>query len=446
MRNRLNTLATATVIALALGGLFALMLPPTAQATALSANRDTPTRTFGKITLTVKDAEEIYAGSLVSVDSNGEAVSATDSATDQVVGRAAEYVDNTDDGETIDIDVGVFRWVNGDTITDAHIGDFAYVEDDQTVVKTDPGNACIAGIIVDVDDDGVWVSSLFDVSNSGAGSFTTLSASGAATLSGSVTVSGTLDVNEDIDIDQDASDEEISLKQAAVAGPGDKGWIQIDDDRTGATATESDEATITIDAEGVYAIGILDGAVAVESVIDTYAAGALSLAPSMANAITLGASDITTTVAGTLAPTGAFNQDLVVVTDTNAYTVLANNSGQVHFVPDLTADCTLTMPAEAANLYYKFVYAGGAEDAQDWIIDTGADANYFVGGLVQHDDDDGGDDTALYYSDGNSNSKMTIYTPNAGTVVEMWCEDGTTWYVTGTVISGTDTGAAFADQ
>jgi len=153
----------------------------------------------------------------------------------------------------------------------------------------------------------------------------------------------------------------------------------------------------------------------------------------------------TTVAAGSVTVTGSFNPDIVVVTDAATYAVLANNSGQVHIVPDLTADCTISLPAEAANLNYEFVYAGGAADAQDWIITTGNDTNYFVGGAIQIDP--GLATNAInYYSDGGSNSKMGVLTPEAGTKVHVWCEDGVTWYVSATVISDTNTGVTFADQ
>ena len=155
------------------------------------------------------------------------------------------------------------------------------------------------------------------------------------------------------------------------------------------------------------------------------------------------AGDITITNTGNITVSGPFVLDTVVVPDGAAYTVLANNAGQVHLIIGQTADVTLTMPAEADDLYYKFVYVGGAEDAQDWIFDTGSDTNYFIGGLMTIDDDD--HSTLVVYSDGNSNSKVSVLTPNAGTVVEMWC-DGTNWYLSGTVVSGTDTAVTFADQ
>ena len=304
-----------------------------------------------------------------------------------------------------------------------------------------------------------------------------------ATFTGQPVLNGGVDINEDIDIDLDASDEEISIVNSAVAGPGDKGLIQISDARIGATATETDEATITIASLGVYALAVSDGAVAVESILDTYAAGALLLGSAEATSVEIADAGVTTDIQGKLTvlgtttagidtagatamyiaeetatslllgatdcPTtvsGAFLHTAVAVTDTNAYTVLAANSGRTHIMPDLTDNSVFTMPAEAVGLYYKFVYAGGVADGHDWSIDTGANANYFVGGLVKHDVDDGGDDTATVYSDGNSNSKIAILTPAAGTVVEMWCVDGTTWYVSGTVISTTDASVVFADQ
>jgi len=102
------------------------------------------------------------------------------------------------------------------------------------------------------------------------------------------------------------------------------------------------------------------------------------------------------------------------------------------------------MPTEAANLCYKFLYAGGADATNNFVIDTENNTNYFVGG-VMHDDTDQADGIpAAVYSDGNSNSKVTITAPEAGSYIQLWCEDGTTWYVSGTIYSITDT--AFADQ
>lgn len=142
---------------------------------------------------------------------------------------------------------------------------------------------------------------------------------------------------------------------------------------------------------------------------------------------------------------GGGPQSAILVEDAAAVNIAAADSGKVHVIPDLTADATFSMPAEEDGLSYRFIYGGAAADAHDWLFDTGSDSNYYVGGVVQHDVDDAGDDTAVYRSDGNSNSKLSILTPDVGTDILFVC-DGIKWYVSGTVISATDTGAAFADQ
>ena len=156
------------------------------------------------------------------------------------------------------------------------------------------------------------------------------------------------------------------------------------------------------------------------------------------------AGGIVITAAKPVVITNAFEPDIVHVADATPYTVLPTDSGQIHIVPDLSADTTFNLPAEADGQHYKFIYVGGAEDAHDWIIQSGDNLKYYIGGLVQHDPDGGGDDTATYYSDGGDDSILTILTPGAGTEIEMWC-DGTNWFLTGTVVSTTDTAVVFSN-
>lgn len=136
---------------------------------------------------------------------------------------------------------------------------------------------------------------------------------------------------------------------------------------------------------------------------------------------------------------------LVSIADAATYTILAANSGKTHIIPDLTATCTLTLPVEASGLEYEFVYAGVAADAQNWIFDSGSNTNYFLGGLVHLDTDAGaaGDEIVPIAGDGNSNSKLTIVTPDVGTRVRMIC-DGTKWILSGHAVSATV--PSFADQ
>jgi hypothetical protein len=129
--------------------------------------------------------------------------------------------------------------------------------------------------------------------------------------------------------------------------------------------------------------------------------------------------------------------------------LLASESGQIIlFGPlagGLAADAILTLPSAADGLSFRVLYVGGAADAHDLQINTGSDTNFFIGGVTQHDPDDGGDDTTSVYSDNGSNSRCNLLTPGAGTWAEVVC-DGTNWFITGTLISATDTGVVFADQ
>lgn len=135
----------------------------------------------------------------------------------------------------------------------------------------------------------------------------------------------------------------------------------------------------------------------------------------------------------------------VIIADAATYTVKDYNSGILHVFPNLTADITVTLPAPEKGLNYEFIYGGAAADAQDWLLNSGSNTNYFVGGVVHIDTDanSAGDEAVPVYSDGNSNSKMTVLTPEAGTSVRIH-SDGTLWYVNGQVVSAT--APSFADQ
>jgi hypothetical protein len=132
----------------------------------------------------------------------------------------------------------------------------------------------------------------------------------------------------------------------------------------------------------------------------------------------------------------------VSVPDAATYTVDADNAGLSHYIPNLTADTVITLPAPKAGLWFDFVYAGIAADAQDWLINTGSNTNYFVGGLVFMDQD--GDALAPIAGDGNSNSKLTILTPEPGTRIRVESTNGVTWTLSGYVLSATV--PSFADQ
>ena len=130
----------------------------------------------------------------------------------------------------------------------------------------------------------------------------------------------------------------------------------------------------------------------------------------------------------------------IVVPDATTYSVKDYNSGIIHIVPDLTADCTISLPSPKTGLVYRFIYGGGATDTADWIFQATSASNYFIGGVawLTH----GTPDIEPVFSDGNSNDFLRILVPTAGTWVEFYC-DGTNWYVNGQAVAATT--PAFAD-
>lgn len=132
----------------------------------------------------------------------------------------------------------------------------------------------------------------------------------------------------------------------------------------------------------------------------------------------------------------------VSIPDATTYTVKANNSGIVHYFPNFSSTCTATLPSPQAGLSFEFAYSGVAADAQNFVISTGSDTNYFIGGLQFIDNDT--DVVAPIAPDGNSNSKLTVVTPDVGTRFRIESANGTTWNLSGFV--GSATIPSFADQ
>ena len=111
----------------------------------------------------------IYQGSLVALSATGYATPGAAAATLFALGRAKSTVTNagTDGAETVAVETGTFKWANsaaGDAITQAEVGDFCWIVDDQTVAKTsNSGARSRAGRITAVDSGGVWVTTNFAV-------------------------------------------------------------------------------------------------------------------------------------------------------------------------------------------------------------------------------------------------------------------------------------------
>ena len=110
---------------------------------------------------TVKNDEILYVGEMISQDATPEALASTDTASTTVLGVGTHYVDNSADGETvIDISTAIHLMDNssGNPVAKTDIGTVCYVEDACTVaVAAGPTNDIVAGVVVEVTSDGVYV-------------------------------------------------------------------------------------------------------------------------------------------------------------------------------------------------------------------------------------------------------------------------------------------------
>ena len=130
----------------------------------------------------------------------------------------------------------------------------------------------------------------------------------------------------------------------------------------------------------------------------------------------------------------------VTLGDENKTLTTATHSGRTLVVPAITANRTITLPSPVAGAHFKFIYGGAAEEAENLIFDTGANANYFIGGIVHIQSDA---DSSSVYSDGNSNSKLTL-TDFGCSEINILAKDSTNWLLWGWS-EGADA-PAFGDQ
>ena len=144
------------------------------------------------------------------------------------------------------------------------------------------------------------------------------------------------------------------------------------------------------------------------------------------------------TISGNLTPASMNIVDFVI-TDAASVTLTAAMSGKILLIGNLSQNTTIDLPAEADGMNFTFWYVGAAAESHDHIIDAEANANFYIGGLQFIDSDD--DSITGVYSNGSTNSKLTLNNMEAGTIITITC-DGTNWYITGIVYS--DTAPAFA--
>ena len=130
----------------------------------------------------------------------------------------------------------------------------------------------------------------------------------------------------------------------------------------------------------------------------------------------------------------------VTFSDADTTLTATANAGRVNVVPAITGNRTLTLPSPTAGVWFKFIYGGAAEEAENLIFDTGSDTNYFIGGIVHLDSNA---DNVSVYSDGGSNSILTL-TDFGIFEINILAKDSTNWIIWG-YQEGADA-PAFTDQ
>ncbi|BCB26469.1 hypothetical protein SKTS_13550 [Sulfurimicrobium lacus] len=129
---------------------------------ALTQPRNTQQRTGDVHDFPVAAATTVHQGGL-TVLNGGYAAPGTTAVGLIAVGRAEETATAVSAGDaSVRVKRGTFKFANSvaaDLIAQADVGADCYIVDDQTVAKTSSANTrSVAGKIVAVDSDGVWVS------------------------------------------------------------------------------------------------------------------------------------------------------------------------------------------------------------------------------------------------------------------------------------------------
>ena len=118
---------------------------------ALSAARLTKSRSLGrKISYLMKASTQIYAGSMVMIDTNGVAQPANaEAGNNGCVGVATESVLSTSGGnERIVVQEGIFLFA-ATSIAQGNVGERMFGIDDQTIDETTGSNTPLAGVLVE---------------------------------------------------------------------------------------------------------------------------------------------------------------------------------------------------------------------------------------------------------------------------------------------------------
>lgn len=210
--------------------------------TALAADRLTPNRPGEYYEYPVLASTKIYAGAIVVLDSSGWAKPGVTGTGLICVGRAEAQADNSAGANgaiNVKVKAGVFKWADGEgSTTKAHIGDQAYILDDQSMYRTATGKSAM-GVITAVDSDGVWVNTAAPLLAASTG---LLAANNLSDLGSATTAQANLGLtNSTADLDLDTT----TVRQKLVAG-GAAYTVGSAADGDSIIQTATDNAVITL--------------------------------------------------------------------------------------------------------------------------------------------------------------------------------------------------------
>jgi hypothetical protein len=91
----------------------------------------------------------------------------------------------------------------------------------------------------------------------------------------------------------------------------------------------------------------------------------------------------------------------------------ATNGGRTNMVVNVSQNSTYILPTPSAGLTFKFIYIGAATDASSHIFKTAGNSIFFKGALQHNDNNQTGQTTDTVFSNGSSNSIITVAIPEA---------------------------------
>lgn len=186
-------------------------------------------------------------------------------------------------------------------------------------------------------------------------------------------------------------------------------------------------ATSTLSEKIVLAVGTGED----PTELVNLAAQSSTLGSLTASAAELNIMDGVTATAAEINAAADVSANTTVVAAAGGAVTLPTGGGTV-IIPLVTSNVTTTLPATPTKgETYMFVYNGTAADAEDWVLTAAA---FFKGGVVWLDEDSAGVEVASVYANGTTHNTFTVNNLNAGTCFYV-IGDGTTWTITGTVVS-----------